>query len=67
MIRPSTISKRVKAGTNRVTLENKGKQIHEIDLVELAEGKKVEDSTTLCGVPGSPGYSAKERGCRREP
>jgi len=32
-----------KAGTNRVTLQNKGKQIHEIDLVELAEGKKVED------------------------
>lgn len=32
-----------KEGTNRVTLQNKGKQIHEIDLVELADGKKVED------------------------
>jgi hypothetical protein len=31
------------AGTNSVTLENRGKQIHEIDLVELAPGKTVED------------------------
>jgi hypothetical protein len=44
-----------KAGTNRVTLENKGKQIHEIDLVELAEGKKVADfvawAAKLAGPP----------------
>ncbi len=32
-----------KAGTTTVTLQNKGKQIHEIDLVELPEGEKVED------------------------
>jgi hypothetical protein len=32
-----------RAGTNSVTLHNKGKQIHEIDLFELAEGKMVED------------------------
>ena len=32
-----------KAGINSVTQHNKGKQIHEIDLVELAEGKKAED------------------------
>jgi hypothetical protein len=44
-----------KAGTNRVTLENKGKQIHEIDLIELAEGKKIADfvawSAKLAGPP----------------
>ena len=44
-----------KVGTNRVTLENKGKQIHEIDLIELAEGKKVADvkawAAKLAGPP----------------
>lgn len=44
-----------KAGTNSVTLENKGKQIHEVDLVELAEGKTIEDAKawakTLQGPP----------------
>ena len=44
-----------KAGANRVALENKGKQIHEIDLFELAEGKKVADvkawAAKLAGPP----------------
>lgn len=48
----------LKAGTNRVALENKGKQIHEIDLFELADGKKVADvkawAAKLAGPP--PGH-----------
>lgn len=43
-----------KAGTNRVTIENKGKQIHEIDLVELAEGKKVADFVAWAGKLAGP-------------
>lgn len=43
----------LKAGTNRVTLENRGRQVHEIDLVELADGKTMEDAvawaTTFAG------------------
>lgn len=33
-----------KAGVNRVTLENRGKQMHEIDLVEVPEGRTIEDA-----------------------
>lgn len=44
-----------KAGSNTVTLRNEGKQIHEIDLIELAEGKKVADvkawAAKLAGPP----------------
>lgn len=44
-----------KAGTNRITLENRGRQVHEIDLVELADGKTVDDAIawadTLQGPP----------------
>lgn len=44
-----------KAGTNTVTLENRGKQIHEVDLVELPEGKTVADvkawAVKLAGPP----------------
>jgi hypothetical protein len=33
-----------KAGTNALTLENRGKQMHEIDLIELEDGKTIEDA-----------------------
>lgn len=52
------------AGTNRVTLENRGHQIHEIDLVQVADGKTIQDAVgwaaTFAGAPpirflGGPG------------
>ena len=43
-----------KAGPNGVTLHNKGKQIHELDLIELAEGKKVEDVVAWAAKPAGP-------------
>lgn len=42
------------AGQNTVTLENRGKQIHELDLVELPEGKKVEDLKAWAAQPAGP-------------
>jgi hypothetical protein len=44
----------VKAGTNVVRLSNKGRQIHEINLIELAPGKKVEDAVAWYGQPSGP-------------
>ena len=43
------------AGTNRVTLDNRGRQTHEIDLVELGDGKTIQDAiawaATFAGPP----------------
>ena len=41
-------------GTHQLTLENRGKQIHEIDLVEVAEGKTMEDAATWAASPSGP-------------
>jgi hypothetical protein len=43
-----------KAGTNRVTLENRGKQMHEIDLVELTDGKTIEDAVAWAATFQGP-------------
>lgn len=43
-----------KPGTNRITLENRGKQMHEIDLVELAEGKTLEDAVAWAATFDGP-------------
>ena len=43
-----------KPGTNRVTLENRGRQMHEIDLVELADGKTIEDAVAWAATFQGP-------------
>jgi hypothetical protein len=43
-----------RAGTNRVTLENRGRQLHEIDLVELADGKTLDDAATWAATFEGP-------------
>lgn len=43
-----------KPGKTSITLQNKGKQIHEIDLVELPEGKKVEDVVAWAAKMAGP-------------
>ena len=46
---------KLKAGTNRIKLDNRGRQAHEIDLVEVADGKTIDDAiawaATLLGPP----------------
>ncbi len=44
----------MKAGTNVVRLRNEGKQLHEISLVELGPGKKVEDIVAWYRQPSGP-------------
>jgi hypothetical protein len=44
----------VKAGKNVVELSNKGKQIHEINLIELAPGRKVEDAVAWFSQGSGP-------------
>lgn len=44
----------LKAGTNVVRLRNDGKQVHEISLVELGPGKKVEDVLAWYQQPAGP-------------
>ena len=44
----------VKAGKNVVRLANKGKQLHEINLVELPPGKRVEDVVAWFGQQSGP-------------
>lgn len=44
----------LKAGTNRITLENRGRQVHEIDLVELADGKTVDDAVAWADTLQDP-------------
>lgn len=42
------------AGASVLGLNNRGKQIHEIDLVELTEGKTVDDVVAWVGQPTGP-------------
>ncbi len=44
----------LKPGTNVVGLRNDGKQLHEINLVELAPGKTVDDVVKWYRQPGGP-------------
>ncbi len=44
----------LKAGKNVVRLSNKGKQLHEINLIELSPGKRVEDAVAWFGQPSGP-------------
>lgn len=44
----------LKAGTVVVGIRNQGKQLHEINLVELAEGKKIEDVAAWFKQPAGP-------------
>ena len=43
-----------KAGASVVGIKNNGKQIHEVNLVELAAGKKVEDVLAWFKAPAGP-------------
>lgn len=44
----------LKAGSNVVGLSNKGKQLHELNLIELAPGKKIEDAVAWFGQEAGP-------------
>ncbi|MEY2426537.1 MAG: hypothetical protein QOI61_2109, partial [Actinomycetota bacterium] len=44
----------LKAGENVVKLRNSGKQLHEINLIELPAGKTVADVTAWAAAPGGP-------------
>lgn len=42
------------AGTNTLTMENRGRQIHELDLVELGEGMTMDDAVAWARKPAGP-------------
>ena len=44
----------LEAGVNVVELDNKGKQLHEINLVELGAGKKIDDIVKWANAPAGP-------------
>ena len=44
----------LKAGTNVLRLHNAGKQLHEINLIELQSGKTLTDAAAWYTVPGGP-------------
>jgi uncharacterized cupredoxin-like copper-binding protein len=44
----------LKAGANVVGLRNEGKQLHEINLIELSAGKKMEDVVAWYKAPAGP-------------
>jgi hypothetical protein len=42
------------AGPNVVAITNQGKQLHEINLVEVADGKTIQDVVAWFGSPAGP-------------